>query len=246
MRLGSFDFSPGLWPTLATLAILPLLLGLGLWQLDRANWKQALIDTEIKTTRQTPQPLLDVIEAGGVLDFRPVLARGRYDLGRQLLLDNRIHQGRPGYQVLTPLQLAGVDQVVLVNRGWLPMGRTRADLPPLPGPGDVLPVSGTIARLPEKIFRLDAAEERVVGWPQVIQHVDFAAIEQRLGYAVLPVIMQLGEEEPHGFARDWRPVYGTSPDKHRAYAMQWFTLALVLVLIYAGVNTRRIENKAKG
>ena len=78
MRIGRFDFSPGLWPTLATLAILPLLLGLGIWQLDRAAWKQSIIDTGLETARQSPQPLLDVVEAGGVLDFRPVVARGRY------------------------------------------------------------------------------------------------------------------------------------------------------------------------
>jgi surfeit locus 1 family protein len=246
MRIGGFDFNPGLWPTLATLATLSLLLGLGSWQLDRAAWKQALIDTERETAGQSPQPLLAVVEAGGVLDFRPVLARGRYELDRQLLVDNRIHEGRAGYHVLTPLRLEGYDGVVLVNRGWLPMGRTRADLPPLPGPDGVVPVAGTIARLPEKIFRLDAAEERVTGWPQVIQHVDFAAIEQRLGHAVLPVILQLANEDPHGFTRDWKPVYGITPDKHHAYAMQWFTLALVLVLIYAGVNTRRIDNRAQG
>ena len=245
MRIGRFEFSPGLWPTLATVVILPLLLGLGMWQLDRAAWKQALIDTEMEISRQTPQPLLDVVEAGGVRDFRPVVARGRYDLGRQLLLDNRIHQGRPGYHVLTPLSLSGYDGIVLVNRGWLPMGRTRADLPALPGPDQDIPVSGTLARLPEKIFRLGEAEEANVGWPQVIQHVEFADIEQRLGVSVLPVVVQLASEEPHGFTRDWRPVYGIPPDKHTAYAMQWFTLALVLLLIYVGVNTRRIGNKTQ-
>ena len=125
MRIGRFDFNPGLWPTLVTLALLSLLLGLGSWQLERAAWKQALIDTEKETASQSAQPLLDVIEAGGVLDFRPVLARGRYDLGRQLLVDNRIHQARAGYHVLTPLRLEGHGAVVLVNRGWLPMMASR-------------------------------------------------------------------------------------------------------------------------
>ena len=240
MRFGSVEFVPGLLPTLVTVALLSLLLGLGKWQLDRAAWKQALIDRELEISQQSPQPLLDVLAAGGVLDFRPVVARGSYDLNRQLLLDNRIHEGRPGYQVLTPLRLDGTDSIVLVNRGWLPLGRSRSELPDLPGPNGAIPVSGTLARLPEKIFRLDDAEEPMSGWPQVIQHVEFSKIEQRLGEAVLPVILQLGNEQPHGFSRDWKPVYGIGPEKHTAYAMQWFTLALVLLVIYVGVNMKRI------
>ena len=92
------------------------------------------------------------------------------------------------------------------------------------------------------VGRLGEAEEAVTGWPQVIQHVEFADIGERLGEDTLPVVVQLASDEPHGFARDWKPVYGISPDKHRAYAMQWFTLALVLVVIYTGVNTKRVEN----
>ena len=44
---------------------------------------------------------------------------------------------------------------------------------------------------------------------------------------LLPVVLLLEADAAHGFAREWRPVYGTTPDKHRAYAMQWFTLAAV-------------------
>ena len=242
MRFGQFEFNPGLWPTIATLAILPMLVWLGNWQLERAAWKQGLVDSATETADHAPQPLLDVIDAGGELAFRPVFFDGRYDLEHQLLLDNRIHNGRAGYHALTPAMLAGHDRAVLVNRGWLPMGTTRAQLPPLPGPGQTLLVAGTLARLPEKVFLLDDAEEANAGWPQVIQHVDFDDVSRRLGYSVLPVIVQLDTGDPHGFVREWKPVYGIPSDKHRAYAMQWFTLALVLLLIYIGVNTKRIEN----
>jgi len=61
---------------------------------------------------------------------------------------------------------------------------------------------------------------------------------------LLPVILQLDESNEDGFVREWQPVYGVTPDKHRAYAMQWFTLALVLLLIYIGVNSKRISDKS--
>jgi surfeit locus 1 family protein len=64
-------------------------------------------------------------------------------------------------------------------------------------------------------------------------------LEQRLGYPLLPVILMLDPKDEYGFVREWKAVYGVPPDKHRAYALQWFTLALVLMMIYIGVNTKR-------
>lgn len=242
MRIAGFEFRPGLWPTVATLLILPALIGLGNWQLERAAWKQGLIDAQLESARQAPQPLMEALDSGGPLAFRAVTVAGQYDLEQQLLLDNRIYKGRAGYHVLTPLRLAGREQVVLVNRGWLPMGQSRAVLPDLPGPEMEALISGTITRLPEKVFRLDSQEEQVRGWPQVVQQINFGEIGQRLGYVLLPVVIQLDPVAAHGFTRDWKPVYGIVPDKHRAYAMQWFTLVLVLVLIYIGVNSKRIRD----
>ncbi|HSG10332.1 MAG TPA: SURF1 family protein [Gammaproteobacteria bacterium] len=246
MRIGNFEFSPGLWPTLATLAILPFFLALGAWQLERAAWKQGLVDTEAELTQLAPAALLDVLDSAAPRDYRPVYMTGRYDLEHQLLLDNRIYQRRPGYEVLTPLRLKDRQAVVLVNRGWVPLGQSRAQLPDVPGPAAERLVTGTIARLPEKVFRLDAAEESHAGWPQVIQNIDLEAIGQRLGQAVIPVVVLLDMNDTDGFARDWQPVYGIMPDKHRAYAMQWFSLALVLIIIYVGVNTRRNGKQDSG
>jgi len=242
MRIGRFNFSPGLWPTLATLVLIPLLVSLGYWQLDRALWKQALVDSHAARAKQPTQSLTHLLDSGEPRDFVPVTAAGHYDIEQQLLLDNRIHQGAAGYQVLTPLVMDNAAGTVLVNRGWVPLGLSRAVLPPLPGPDGQLLVAGIMARLPERVFRLDAAEEQHAGWPQVVQNIDFEDFERRLGYPLLPVIIQLDKTTAQGFARDWKPVYGILPDKHRAYAMQWFTLALVLFLIYVGVNSKRTED----
>jgi surfeit locus 1 family protein len=243
MRLGSLQFSPGLWPSLATLAILPLLLWLGNWQLERASWKQALVDAHAERAQQPAVPLAILGTDFSDAQYRTVLASGRYDLDHQLLLDNRTYQGYPGYQVLTPFHLAGDDRVVLVNRGWVPANPDRSILPELPGAAGEVPVRATIKMPPEKIFRLADVEESGAGWPRVVQQLELAQLEQLLGQALMPVILQQDKGDEHGFLRDWKPVYGVTPDKHRAYAMQWYTLALVLVLIYIGVNTKRIGRK---
>jgi surfeit locus 1 family protein len=246
MRIGSFEFRPSLWPTLATLILLPFLAGLGVWQLERAGWKQDIVDRHAARARQPAVELQSLLPVSPDSQYRTVTASGRYDLDHQLLLDNRLHQGRAGYHVLTPFRLAGRDATLLVNRGWVPVGASRAVLPELPGPAGEIRLTARVALPPEEIFRLDSAEEAGSGWPQVVQAIDIPALEQRLGHALLPLVLQLDADDAHGFVRDWKAVYGIPPDKHRAYAMQWFTLAVVLAIIYIGVNTRRTGRSGTG
>ena len=244
MRLAGFEFRPGLWPTLATLVLLPVLVGLGLWQLERAAWKQGLIDAREDGIQREPVELEWLLETGKPAANHPVGVRGQYDLAHQLLLDNRIYQGHAGYHVLTPLLLPDGSGVVLVNRGWIPTGLDRAVLPELPGPADPVSLEAVTSLPPENVFRLGDAEETHAGWPKVVQQPDFARLEQLLETRLLPVILLLDASDEHGFVRDWQPVYTVTPDKHRAYAMQWLTLALVLLLIYIGVNSKRISDKS--
>jgi surfeit locus 1 family protein len=246
MRIASFDFRPGLWPTLATLILLPFLTRLGFWQLERADWKQEMVERHAARIREPAVELQSLLPVTADSQYRTVTASGRYDIARQLLLDNRLHQGRAGYHVLTPLRLEGRDATVLVNRGWVPVGTSRAVLPELPGPAGEIRLSALVALPPAGVFLLDSAEEAAGGWPQVIQAVDISTLEDRLGYPLLPLVLQLDANDAHGFVRDWKPVYGIPPAKHRAYAMQWFTLALVLAMIYVGVNTRRIGKPGTG
>jgi len=240
MRLGPYEFSPGLWPSLATLLLLPLLTGLGVWQLQRADWKQALVDAHSARATMAPLVLSTLQGFDEPLQYRRATARGVYDNAHQLLLDNRTWQGRAGYHVLTPLRLSATDEVVLVNRGWVPLGPSRAELPEVAAPVGEVVVSALLKLPPEKLFRLGELDEMNAGWPKVVQQVEMTDLEQRLGVSLLPVLLLLDSDDPHGYARDWKPVYGVTPDKHRAYAVQWFTLAAVLLMIYIGVNSRRI------
>lgn len=159
MRLGQFEIRPTLWPTLATLALLPLLAGLGFWQLERAAWKQGMVDEHTQRSSQPVEVLETVMDAGVVPQYQRIIAHGRYDLEHQLLLDNRTHQGRAGYHVLTPLKLSGEAGSVLVNRGWVPVGGSRSTLPVLTGPIGMIDVRALITLPPEKFFRLGAVEE---------------------------------------------------------------------------------------
>ncbi len=246
MLIGPFDFRPSLWPSLATLVLLPVLLLLGHWQIERAAWKQRLMDAHAARISLPAEPLQSLLASSGprsAMEYRQVTAQGTYDLDHQLLLDNQISQGVAGYQVLTPLHLDGAGSPgawVLVNRGWVPLGSSRTELPSVAGPAGRVTVRAMARLPPERGSGMDGVEESGQGWPRVIEHLELGPIEQRLGRRVLPLVLLLDPKDPRGFVRDWRPVYGITPDKHRAYAAQWYTLALVLLLIYIGVNTHRV------
>ena len=242
MRFGAFDFRPALWPTVITLLMLLLMTGLGIWQLERAVWKEGLVDTHEGRSRLPPIALRPGVEPSDEAQYRRVFARGYYDMEHQLLLDNRTYQGHAGYHVLTPLRLAESDAVVLVNRGWVPLGKSRAELPEIPGTDGEVLVDAIVQLPPVKLFRLADVDEANTGWPKVVQQIEMGKLEQLLDVKLEPLTLLLDKDDEFGFIRDWKAVYGVTVDKHRAYAVQWFTLAAVLLIIYISVNSRRISN----
>jgi surfeit locus 1 family protein len=227
---------------LSTALGLGLFIFLGQWQLERASFKQAIIKEYVQRAELEPIKIDTLTSDSDWLEhrFRRGVVHGRYDLQRQWLLDNRTHHGRAGYHVITPLQIAESETIVLVNRGWVPVGDSRARLPDLPGPTDEVVVRGTI-NSPPVVFQLAPDPEHDGNWPTVVQSLKLDRMAAEIGLAVLPFVMYLTPHSDDGFVREFRAVYGISPDKHRAYAVQWFIFAVTLLGIYIGVNTRRID-----
>lgn len=245
LRIGRFEFSPGVVASIVTVLLLALLLSLGFWQLDRAEQKRALLAAYAERPNDAPIQLSSGFVPGPEWRYRHVQVTGSYDAAHQFLLDNRVHQGRAGYQVLTPLRIAGADVAVLVNRGWVPQGATRADLPPLPVPTDAqVRIEGMIDFPPEKVFALGEGEDRDPGWPKVLQRVRLDLQAQQLNARLLPLVVLLAPEQPGGFVREWTPVV-IGPERHVGYAVQWFALAATLVILYILANLKRVETSGQ-
>lgn len=240
MRIGDVVFRPGLWPTVATLLLLVLLISLGFWQLNRAEQKRELLAAYGDRPVDAPVRLDEEFRFGPDWRFRRAQVEGRFDAAHQFLLDNRVHRGRVGYFVLTPLRLARSGHAILVNRGWVPQGATRGDLPALPVPDADAPVmiEGLIDFPPEQVFALGEGEDRDPGWPKVLQRVRLPLQAEQLGVPLLPAVLLLDPEHPAGFVRDWHPVV-FGPERHVGYAVQWFALALVLAVLYLWVSIGR-------
>lgn len=242
VHIGSYRFNPGLWPTLITLVLLPFLVSLGFWQLDRAAQKREwLANLEAAAHREALD--LNAVMPDDYQDAaqRHVHVRGRYDAARQLLLENQVRDKQPGYLVLTPLLIEGSDRAVLVDRGWVPAAADRGRLPDITTvSGDPLQVRGIADSGPSVGFRMGEAVVETK-WPLRLQYLDYEAIGLRLPYPILPYLIRLNMDEPNGYRRDWEPVSEMGAATHLGYAVQWFGLALALAVIYVVVNTKRTE-----
>ncbi len=237
-RAGRWRFAPRRVPTLATLLLLPCLLGLGLWQLQRAEEKARLDGQYLARQSQAPVTALPIgADPAQALRYRRAELWGRFDDRHSLLLDNRTHQGRAGYHIYTPLRLEQ-GGAVLVNRGWVPI-LDRAVLPAIAPRQDLQQVRGLLDLPANPGLRLGDDEPLGQAWPQRLQRLDPARVAAAIGYPLSGLVLLEQDSGEPGYVRDWRPAAALGADRHRGYAVQWFTLALSLAVIFLVTNLRR-------
>ncbi len=168
-----------------------------------------------------------------------MLLQGSYDGQHQFLLDNMSHAGRPGYEVLTPLQLAD-GRTVIVNRGWVALSASRARLPEI-GLDATAPVTalGRLDDLPVAGIALGhVAPAPGTAWPKLTSFPTMADLAAALGRPLEPRQLLLDADQPLGYVRDWRPS-GLGPARHLAYAVQWWTFAALALGLYVYLNWRK-------
>lgn len=244
MQLTHYRFRPKLIPTLATIALLPILVSLGLWQSDKARQKQELLDTYDAGASQ-PGVLItpDLVNAESYR-YKKVMVRGRFDATYQILLDNRVHKAEAGYHVITPLKIENSNVYILINRGWLPVGSDRAVLPQISTPTELLEISGIATLPPSKIYTLKPDENIANGWLKVWQNLDFKRYQEATHLVLQPVVIQMDKDGPGGFVHDWsRP--DLRMETNLGYAFQWYGMAAILVLIYIGSNIQKTKKDEK-
>ena len=232
--LGNWRFRPAVLPGVAALAAIALTLSLGSWQSRRADEKLALGRDLDEAARHAVLSLPSLPVDAHAYEFRSVSARGEYSAKHTILLDNKVLRGSAGYQVLTPLKIAGGDVHVLVNRGWVAAGTRRDILPRIETPSGIATVEGTAVVPGSYIFELDANTEEGMVW----QNLVLERYAKWSGLKLQPFVMQQTSEFADGLERVWlRP--DTGADKHRGYAFQWYVLATVILMAYVALSFRR-------
>ena len=233
--MGGFRFDPEWRISLLTAVLLPFLVLLGFWQLQRAEEKAALATTWELRRHQSPATLSEMnTRSAADMAYVPVEFTGRFLQDKYFLLDNRMHGGRFGYEVLAPFMLQGKDLAVLVNRGWIRGDPARLTLPEVqPVVGEVR-IAGHIYVAPGRPFLL-AEQILEARWPQRIQAVEMdklsPVLKAETGTEVFPYPVRIDVAEPGALTVDWQ-VVNVSPAKHTGYAVQWFSMAAVLAIFY--------------
>ncbi len=233
------QFRPGLVPIIAFVLVLPGLIALGFWQLDRAQQKLELQQDYDERSRQAPIKLGAKLVNRDDVRFYPVIATGHYDYTHQFLVDNRVLDGKVGYYVITPLAITNSNTMVLVNRGWVLGNPDRSKLPKVSMPLRSFTIKGVAVVPHDKVFQL--AEELPIGtqWPEVWQRIDIKRFRSAIKNPVQPVVVLLDpESKAGGLVRNWRRL-DAGIAVHQGYAFQWFSLALALAAIFFFVNYRR-------
>lgn len=225
--------------TVLTVALSVAFVSLGRWQWHRGEQREVQLEQFAQGTERALT--LGSRSLADMPRFQRVKLTGRYDSGKQFLLDNISYEGRAGYAVLTPFALTD-GRVLLVNRGWVPFTGYRDRLPDvsldftgpltLTGRSDELPSAG--------LARGKSPPRRDDPWPKVTSFPDIAGLERALGQEIEPRIVLLNANEPNGYGRDWHPP-GLEPARHWSYAIQWWSFAAVLILLWALLSTRGLR-----
>lgn len=207
---------------------------LGIWQLARADEKKQMLATQ---QQRAAEIAIDWHSGEALpLQYQPIHVRGHFS-PITLLLDNQHYQHQFGYNVLSPLILDKGD-VILVDRGWVPGNANRDNVPNITIPSAVIEVEGSVYYPPQKSWSLGNIFDRKKTNLAVIELIDAQILSQFLHKSVYPFIIRMHPEAPDGFVREW-PVVAMSPDRHVAYAVQWFAMALVVVLLYFVLSIKK-------
>ena len=197
---------------------------LGFWQIERAEYKKELIQDFNQEQTKSPNHLSDSSVA-----WSRVYIEGSYDSSQQVLIDNQINDGKVGYKIYTPFYY-GNDQAIFVDRGWIPQGKTRDDYPEINFSSDKVRIIGSLIK-PEK--EVLAGDELLTSeWPMVSQTKSPKEIEKAYTtkFFDMVLILEAGSE----FIEEYISLtpFVITPAKHYGYALQWFTMSIVLAAMF--------------
>jgi surfeit locus 1 family protein len=217
---------------------------LGIWQLQRYHFKKTLLDTYQARLTSLPKNFLQLKDPAVNLQFQRVKVQGDYLNELTFLQQNRYYHDQMGYDVITPLRIPGQQKLLLVDRGWIPKSYNQI-MTSIENVNGKQSLVGYIKLLDEYQFILGKNILDPTIKPMLVQKIDVDEISQLMHQSFYPFILRLDASQSHGFIRDWT-IATVLPQRHMAYAVQWFALALVLLIAYFGFCCERLESKENG
>ncbi len=213
---------------------------LGVWQIDRGLEKRAN-----RAAFANRSSFAQFRHGTEVRPYQAIEANGRFDTGRQFLIDNIILNARYGYYVLTAFEIGEDEPLLIVNRGWIEKPGLAPDMAAIARRIAVaespLTVRGRVSSLPRPGGRMGDAIRSRDTWPQVAVFPTPGDLAQSLGRDVEAIVLLMDPGEEHGFLRHWVPEQ-MGPGKHFGYALQWFAMGAALAgLLIWNFRKRKLD-----
>ncbi|MGX4801695.1 SURF1 family protein [Bradyrhizobium guangdongense] len=218
---------PSLWLTALSLTAFVVLIGLGVWQVERRAWKLALIDRVEQRVHAPAQPIPSPATWPAVSaandEYRHVSVSGRFLHDRETLVQAVTEEG-PGYWVLTPLKRSD-GTTILINRGFVPSERREPSTRQAGNPDGTVEITGLLRITePKGGFLRDNVPQHNRWYSRDVAAI--AAARDLRNVAPFFIDADAGSQSAGG------PIGGLTvirfPNNHLVYALTWFALAFML------------------
>jgi len=231
----TFSWQPNDKLLFLVLLMMPLLISLGYWQLDRAQEKREIL-AEFKSNQESQPVGFELLDTSKNLQYRQVQFVGELDASRRVLLDNRVRNGRPGYEIFEVLTLASSELKILVNRGWVQASLDRNELPDVESVLGQVQLRGSLYKILRGGLQLDDGVRAVESWPGRVGWISTERAAELFADEFFAYQLRLDSDSIGALTTGW-PTVSVQPEKHTAYAVQWFVMALVLLLLTINANS---------
>lgn len=225
---------------LLSLALVAVFISLGIWQLKRADEKTQMM---MSFQKKIAMGVFEGKDLAVPNDWRFVRVKlsGKFDDSHTILLDNKTFNGKVGYEVYTPFKAKDLDATILVDRGFIPLGVSRDALPPIPKTSkDTITINGMLNVPPRYMAFGEIRENGKTTWPLRVEYINLPELAKLSNKDFYPYVLSVDAESPSALQVKWQ-ISTLDPNKHKGYAVQWFALALTLLIISVVMN--RVPSK---
>ena len=239
-KTNGFKWQPNAKLLVFSLLMLPLLLSLGSWQLQRGDEKQQIVDHHTRNQQLSPVVTTEELASGEDQQYRLAWIRAKVDNQRVIILDNKVKNGRPGYEILQSVTLSGEREKGLINRGCVEASLDRDILPSIaPIEGEVQ-LRGYLYRALKGGYRLDDGIRQVQDWPSRVGWITLERAEELFNESFMPYQLRLDQDSIGALKTGWATV-AVQPEKHVGYAVQWFAMAITLLIMTIIANSNLVS-----
>lgn len=235
---------------IAMILLVILGIGLGNWQLRRAEYKENLAFSIEQKEQLSPLSASDKRWDLKDAIYHQMIIDGYWLSSEGVWLDNRPHpQGRDpmtgittGFNLLMPIKIKiqGQDFLVWVNRGWAPRNFSKRDVVPLIDDQNIkVQIKGVVLPDAGKTFNFgQETDARASDGRLLVQNFSIEYFSKKLNLPYQPLVVRQENDTSDGLDRNWSKM-DSGASKHTAYALQWFALAVMTFLFWLFTGIRK-------